>query len=63
MKIKILKPLKKYSVDNIVNIELNKYWRRRLKDSEIDNCIEIISENVKQNIEKEKNQKEKKQKN
>lgn len=63
MKIKILKPLKKYLVNTIVNVELNKYWRRRLKDSEIDNCIEIVSENVKQNIEKENKQKEKKQKN
>lgn len=63
MKIKILKKLKKYPVNSIVNIELNKYWRRRLKDSKIDHCIEIVSENVKQNIEKENKQKEKKQKN
>lgn len=47
MKIVINKPLKGYNIGDIVkiddynNIPLDGYWRDRLKDSKIDNCIEI----------------------
>ena len=38
--------LKKGSVIELLvdsnNIPLDLYWRRRLKDSEIDNCVEIV---------------------
>ena len=63
MKIKILKPLKKFFVNQIVDIQINKYWRNRLRDTKIDNCIEIVEENIEKKLEKENKQKEKKQKN
>ena len=51
VKIKINKPLKNYKVGDIINIEVDAnsiptdiYWRRRLKDAEIDNCIEFFKE-------------------
>lgn len=38
--------LKKGSIIQLLvdenNIPLDLYWRRRLKDSEIDNCVEIV---------------------
>jgi hypothetical protein len=51
MKIKINKPLINYKIGQIIDIKtdnskipLSLYWRRRLKDAEIDNCIEIVEE-------------------
>jgi len=29
------------------NIPIDKYWRARLKDSQKDNCIEVLQENIK----------------
>jgi hypothetical protein len=46
MKVKINKPLKKYAVGQIVEINPSEqYWAKRLQDAEIDNCIEIVKEN------------------
>lgn len=53
MKIKINQnlatPSGKFLKDSVIEIEdidgvpLDRFWRARLKDSEIDNCIEIIT--------------------
>ncbi len=51
--LKIIKPFKylnkKLEIDSIISVEadkegipLNIFWRNRLRDSEIDNCVEII---------------------
>lgn len=56
MKIKLnvnLKGYKKGSIIDIYEIEgipKDQYWRNRLKDSKIDNCIEIIKEKVEEKI-------------
>lgn len=49
MRIKILKKIKSnLEVGKIIKIEdkegipTNRFWRARLKDSKIDNCIEIV---------------------
>lgn len=43
MKIRINKQLKNYAVGQIVDINPNDiYWINRLKDAEIDNCIELV---------------------
>ena len=48
MKIKINTDLMNYKEGDIVDIKsnsgvpLDRYWRRRIKDSKIDNCISII---------------------
>jgi hypothetical protein len=49
MKIKILKKVKEnlrvgqvIEIEDIKNIPTDQFWRARLKDSKIDNCIEII---------------------
>jgi hypothetical protein len=49
MKIKVNKPLLNHRVGEIVDIEVNQhdvptsiYWRRRLRDAQIDRCIEIV---------------------
>jgi len=54
MKIKVnvdLGAYKKGTVVNVAvdsnNIPLDRYWRSRLKDSEKDNCIEVIQEEKK----------------
>ena len=51
MKIKLNTDLKQYKSGAIINIEtdskgipLDVFWRARLKDSEIDNCIEKVQE-------------------
>lgn len=47
-KIKVLKPIPGYEVGAIVEIKVNrgvplkKFWRDRLKDAAIDNCVEIV---------------------
>jgi len=50
IKLKINTALRGYAVGRIVSIEsdskgttLDKYWRRRLKDAEIDNCVEVVT--------------------
>lgn len=58
IKIKILKELqnnnKIYKINDELEIEadensipLNKFWRNRIKDAKIDNCIEILNNKVK----------------
>ena len=49
IKIKINTPIRDYPVGFEVTVEtdsngtpLDKYWRRRLKDAEIDNCVEVV---------------------
>lgn len=44
-------PKGKLNKDSIINVEcdensipLNRFWRNRLKDSEFDNCVEIVKE-------------------
>ena len=51
MKIKLNKPLRGYPAGVKVRIDtdgqgtpLELYWRRRLKDSKTDNCIEVMKE-------------------
>lgn len=62
VKIKLNVGLGQYPKDTILNIEtdekgvpLDRYWRRRFIDSEIDNCIETISDKkpTKKSIKKE----------
>jgi hypothetical protein len=61
-KIKLNIALKHYSANTILDIDvdeggapLNRYWRKRLLDSKIDNCIEFIkdTESVKKITKKE----------
>ena len=40
---------KKIEVDKI-GTPIDKFWRRRLKDSKIDNCIEIVKTKTKKEI-------------
>ena len=43
MKVRINKPLKNYAIGQIVDINPSEtYWINRLKDAEIDNCIEVV---------------------
>ena len=49
MKIKLNAPMQGYEAGREVTIEcdssgvpLKKFWRRRLKDAKIDNCLEVV---------------------
>ena len=49
MKIKLNQPMKCYEAGRTLVIQtdadglpLEKFWRRRIKDAEIDNCVEVI---------------------
>jgi len=49
MKVKLNQPMQGYETGREVTIEcdrsgvpLEKFWRRRLKDAKIDNCVEVI---------------------
>jgi len=51
MKIKLNVSLKGYAKDSIIDIDadtkgnpIDLYWARRLEDSQIDNCIEVITD-------------------
>lgn len=50
MKLKLNRNLALYEAGDIVEVEavdgvpVNSYWRKRLKDSQFDNCVEIIEE-------------------
>lgn len=59
IKIKINKSFGGYKIGDIVNVEddgkgspTSAYWRRRLKDSELDDCCEILKPEKKKPIEK-----------
>lgn len=50
MKIKLNQPMAGYEAGREVTIQtdragvpLEKFWRRRLKDAEIDNCVEVVN--------------------
>lgn len=47
MKVKLNVALHGYQKGDIVNLgkKPNQYWRRRIKDSKIDNCLELIKNN------------------
>ena len=50
MKLKLNRNLALHEAGDIVDVEavdgipVNIYWRKRLKDSQFDNCVEIIEE-------------------
>lgn len=51
MEVKILKPILKYKVGDVVTVVCDekgtpkdRYWRKRFKDAEIDNCLQKIEE-------------------
>lgn len=47
MKIRLNVPLRGYPKDKIINFDyifFDKYWLKRLKDSEYDNCVSIVEE-------------------
>jgi len=49
MKIKLNQDLNGHKKGDILDLgkKPSLYWRRRIKDSKIDNCVEIIDETVK----------------
>ena len=63
MKLKLNRNLELYEAGDIVEVEavdgvpVNSYWRNRLKDSQLDNCVEIIEE---KKVVRKKNAKDKK---
>jgi hypothetical protein len=63
MKLKLNRNLALYEAGDIVEVEavdgvpVNGYWRKRLKDSQFDNCVEIIEE---KKVVRKKNAKDKK---
>ena len=34
-------------IDDVEGVPLDKFWRNRLKDSALDNCVEIVSTQIK----------------
>ncbi len=48
MKLKVLKDIPGYKAGNTVDVETNggipvvKFWRERMRDADIDNCVEIV---------------------
>ena len=59
IKLKLNVDLLNNKKDSILSLEtdidgniINSFWARRLKDSEVDNCVEIIQENKKPTQEK-----------
>lgn len=59
--LKINAPLKNLKPGAIINIQtdkdgvpLERYWRDRLRDSEIDNCVEIVDAKKKERKESDK---------
>ena len=49
--VRVLKPIGKYKAGALVKVQVSKtgiplefFWRRRISDSAIDNCLEIIKE-------------------
>jgi hypothetical protein len=62
IRIKIKKPFLGYKEDSIVfvlcdnsGLPLEKFWRDRIRDKELDDCVEVIEE--KQKIKKTENKK------
>ena len=58
-KIRINKELRGYQTGTIVEIDFidkdipkDKFWYDRLKDAKIDNCIEIVKDKEKKNVNK-----------
>jgi hypothetical protein len=51
MKIKLNTDLNGFKMGRVINVDtdasgtvVDKFWRARLKDSEIDNCVEVVIE-------------------
>lgn len=51
MKVRVLKDLGTHKPGDIVDVEFDwdgnatdRFWRRRLKDSKIDNCVEFVED-------------------
>lgn len=49
IKLKLNQPMQGYEAGRVVPIQtdsagvpLEKFWRRRLKDAKIDNCVEVV---------------------
>ncbi len=49
MKLKLNQPMKGYETGRTVTVQtdadgvpLEKFWRRRLRDAKIDNCVEVV---------------------
>ncbi len=49
MKLKLNKPMKGYEAGrelsiqtDVAGVPLEKFWRRRLRDAKIDNCVEVV---------------------
>ena len=67
MKIKLNADLAQYKKGEIIEIEdkngmpVESYWRNRLKESEIDNCITIVTKAVSEPVKQEKKPVEAKQ--
>jgi hypothetical protein len=49
MKLKLNQPMKGYEAGREITVQtdsngipLEKFWRRRLRDAQIDNCVEVV---------------------
>lgn len=47
LKIKLNKDLDRYKKGDEIVVQLNNYWSKRIKEANLDNCLEIIKENKK----------------
>ena len=47
IKLKINKDLRGFKAGAIVTVPLDRYWRSRLEDAKIDNCVEIVKNSQK----------------
>ena len=54
IKIKLNKDLSKYKKGDKIVVQLNHYWNKRIKESETDNCLEVIKEDKKKISESKK---------
>jgi hypothetical protein len=57
IRVKVNKALPGYRVGQVVNVEsspegtpLSEFWRRRLKDAEIDNCCEVVERELEREL-------------
>jgi hypothetical protein len=51
MKLKLNQPMQGYEAGRVVSVQadsagvpLEKFWRRRLNDAKIDNCVEMVKD-------------------
>ena len=64
-KLKINAPINGHKIGDIVSVHVDcdgqcsdRYWRRRLKDAKIDNCVEFVQEEQKKQESKQESKKE-----